>query len=128
MEKRAPAGVFDAEYSTQWRDEVDFLTSRGIYYTFHKVNPEYGVHTWKYMKTADLFVALTDFYLRRRRNLRSSETYYSNRPEKTERSNRTDKSDFQARPEKPKQLSFLTKEGNINPEFDNGEQDGNEIS
>lgn len=119
MEKRAPAGVFDAEYSTQWRDEVDFLTSRGIYYTFHKVNPEYGVHTWKYMKTADLFVALTDFYLRRRRNLRSSETYYSNRPEKVERSNR---------PEKPKQLSFLTKEGNINPEFDKGEQDGNEIS
>ena len=52
--------VFDSEYSTQWRDEVDFLKKNGINYTFVKRNN--NISTYKYKKTSELFSALTSFY------------------------------------------------------------------
>ena len=42
--------LFDSEYSTQWRDEVDFLKENGINYTFAKRNN--GISTYKYKKTS----------------------------------------------------------------------------
>ena len=52
--------VFDSEYSTQWRDEVDFLKKNGINYTFVKRNN--NISTYKYKKRSELFSALTSFY------------------------------------------------------------------
>ena len=66
-----PSSAFDVEYSTQWRDEVDFLAKRGIYYTFRYKEPTYGITSYKYTKTCDLFCALTDFYLRNKRDAKS---------------------------------------------------------
>lgn len=96
--KKIPNSAFDMEYSTQWRDEVDFLTKRGIYYTFRKKDETYGICTYKYTKTVDLFVALSDFYLRNKRNVKSQSRY---KPK-----------------EKNEQQSFLDKDGNIKPEFE----------
>ena len=48
--------LFDSEYSTQWRDEVDFLKSKGINYTFVKRNN--NISTYKYEKTSELFLQL----------------------------------------------------------------------
>ena len=31
-----PKYIFDKEYSTQWRREVDFLTDKGINFTYAK--------------------------------------------------------------------------------------------
>lgn len=51
---------FDAEYSTQRVDEMKFLLSRGIRYTFvKKIN---DVDTYKYTKTPKLFIELIEFY------------------------------------------------------------------
>ena len=75
-EKRnIPNSAFDIEYRTEWRDEVDFLAERGIYYTIRKREGEYQIPVYKYTKTVDLFIALADFYLRRKRNLRSKAKY-----------------------------------------------------
>ena len=52
---------FDIEYQTQWRDEVDFLKSVGIRYTFVKRNKD-GISTYKYKKSSELFRQLTIFY------------------------------------------------------------------
>ena len=52
--------LFDSEYSTQWRDEVDFLKENGVNYTFVKRNND--ISTYKYTKTSELFSALTYFY------------------------------------------------------------------
>ena len=52
--------LFDSEYSTQWRDEVDFLKENGVNYTFVKRND--GISTYKYEKTSELFSKLTYFY------------------------------------------------------------------
>lgn len=52
--------LFDIEYHTQWRDEVDFLKSVGIPYTF--VKRENGISTYKYTKTGELFEKLSIFY------------------------------------------------------------------
>lgn len=52
---------FDIEYQTQWRDEVDFLRSVGIKYTFVKRN-ERGVSIYKYKKNGELFRQLAIFY------------------------------------------------------------------
>lgn len=52
--------IFDSEYQTQWRDEVEFLKSKGIHYTFVKrIN---GISTYKYIKNSELFRLLTIFY------------------------------------------------------------------
>lgn len=52
--------LFDTEYQTQWRDEVDFLRSVGIRYTF--VKRDNGISTYKYRKTSELFRQLAYFY------------------------------------------------------------------
>lgn len=65
MDKRC----FDAEYQTQWRDEVDYLKSVGIGYTFVKrIN---GVSTYKYRKDGELFKELAIFYGQRDKQERS---------------------------------------------------------
>ena len=51
---------FDKEYQTQYLAEVNFLTEKGIRYSFvKKVN---GFITYKYEKTRILFKALLEFY------------------------------------------------------------------
>ena len=52
--------LFDSEYSTQWRDEVDFLKKNGINYTFVKRNN--NISTYKYKKTSEIFLKLAYFY------------------------------------------------------------------
>ena len=52
---------FDKEYSTQYVQEMKYLQSKGINYSFVKeVN---GVTTYKYTKTSDLFKTLVSFYM-----------------------------------------------------------------
>ena len=100
QEKRSiPNSAFDIEYRTEWREEVDFLAERGIYYTIRKKEGEYQIPVYKYTKTADLFIALADFYLRNRRNIRSLATYKGKQEKK------------------PEQLSFVKKDGALNEEF-----------
>lgn len=51
---------FDKEYSTQYKDEVEYLEKLGIRYTFVKnIN---NISTYKYTKTSELFNALGIFY------------------------------------------------------------------
>lgn len=51
---------FDKEYSTQWRDEVNFLNTHGIRYSFVKKID--GIDTYKFEKNFKLFYALSKFY------------------------------------------------------------------
>lgn len=54
--------LFNSEYSTQWRAEVDYLKQNGINYTFVKrIN---GIPTYKYEKSRALFTLLSVFYCR----------------------------------------------------------------
>jgi len=62
MEKTIPKYVFDKEYSTQWRREVQFLEDKGIAYTYAKKDPKYPIIRYKYTKTPELFLALAEFY------------------------------------------------------------------
>lgn len=55
--------LFDNEYSTQWRDEVDYLKSVGIRYSF--VKREQGISRYKYKKSSELFNQLAIFYCQR---------------------------------------------------------------
>ena len=57
-----PKTVFDKEYSTQWKREVEFLNNKGIKYTYVKKHYKYPVSTYKYTKTPELFLALAEFY------------------------------------------------------------------
>lgn len=57
--------LFDSEYSTQWRDEVDFLKDKGINYTFVKRNN--NISTYKYEKTSELFLQLAYFYAQKKK-------------------------------------------------------------
>lgn len=52
---------FDKEYSTQYTPEMKYLLSKGIKYSF--VKDVYGVTTYKYTKTSELFKALMSFYM-----------------------------------------------------------------
>ena len=52
----------DREYSTQWRREVEFLSSKGIEYVFAKRTGKFAIVTYKYTKTTKLFLALAEFY------------------------------------------------------------------
>jgi hypothetical protein len=52
--------IFDMEYSTQVKSEMEYLKSCGIKYTFVKRND--GVPTYKYKKTEQLFDALRLYY------------------------------------------------------------------
>jgi len=54
---------FDKEYGTQWILEVDYLSSKGIKPVFIKRDNLSLIKTYKYVKTNDLFKALTEFYL-----------------------------------------------------------------
>jgi len=51
---------FDKEYGTQWIDEVEFLKSVGIDYTF--VKKKNGLSTYKFTKNSGLFKQLAIFY------------------------------------------------------------------
>ena len=52
--------LFDMEYSTQIRSEMEYLKSCGIKYTFvKKLN---GIPTYKYEKSEQLFDALRLYY------------------------------------------------------------------
>ena len=52
--------LFDMEYSTQVRTEMEYLKSCGIKYTFVKrLN---GIPTYKYEKSEQLFDALRLYY------------------------------------------------------------------
>lgn len=52
--------LFDKEYQTQLRREVEFLKNAGINYTFVKrIN---GINTYKYKKCKKLFQQLIIFY------------------------------------------------------------------
>lgn len=57
-----PKYVFDKEYSTQWRREVQFLEDKGIAYTYAKKHYKYPIIRYKYTKTPELFLALAEFY------------------------------------------------------------------
>lgn len=52
--------LFDSEYNTQNRKEVDYLKENGIDYTFVKRDNE--ISTYKYKKTSALFKVLEIFY------------------------------------------------------------------
>lgn len=62
MNEIIPKTVFDKEYSTQWRREVQFLEDKGIAYTYAKKHHKYPIIRYKYTKTPELFLALTEFY------------------------------------------------------------------
>ena len=62
MENQIPKTVFDKEYSTQWRREVQFLEDKGIAYTYAKKHAKYPIIRYKYTKTPELFLALAEFY------------------------------------------------------------------
>ena len=62
MINEVPKHVFDKEYSTQWRREVQFLEDKGIAYTYAKKHPKYPIIRYKYTKTPELFLALAEFY------------------------------------------------------------------
>lgn len=97
LNSKIPNSAFDIEYRTQWRDEVDFLASRGIYYTIRKREGEYGIPVYKYTRTAELFLALADFYLHRLPNRKSEATFKGHRAV---------------------QQSFLNDNGTIKKQFD----------
>lgn len=52
--------TFDKEYSTQWKEEMFYLSEHGIKYSFVKTVD--GIVTWKYKRNYELFQALADFY------------------------------------------------------------------
>ena len=62
QETRIPKTIFDKEYSTQWRREVKFLEDKGINYVYAKKHYKYPIIRYKYTKTPELFLALTEFY------------------------------------------------------------------
>ena len=62
MENNIPKTVFDKEYSTQWRREVQFLEDKGINDTYAKKHYKYPIIKYKYAKTPELFLALAEFY------------------------------------------------------------------
>lgn len=62
MDENIPKYVFDKEYSTQWKREVQFLEDKGIAYTYAKKHYKYPIIRFKYTKTPELFLALAEFY------------------------------------------------------------------
>ena len=51
---------FDKEYATQWSVEVDYLSTKGIKPVF--IKRDCHIRTYKFTKTEELFLALTEFY------------------------------------------------------------------
>lgn len=58
MEKKSK---WDKEYQTSFLDEVIFLKSKGIRYTWVYTNDE-GISVWKYRKEKRLWLALAEMY------------------------------------------------------------------
>lgn len=58
MEKK---NIWDKEYQTSFLDEVLFLKSKGIRYTWVYKNED-GLSVWKYKKTKELWMALAEMY------------------------------------------------------------------
>lgn len=52
---------FDKEYSTQFSSEMNFLSNKGIKYTWVYINHD-GVTVWKYKKEKRLWDALSEMY------------------------------------------------------------------
>ena len=52
---------WDKEYLTSFYDEVLWLRSHGIRYTWVTKN-EYGISVWKYKKTHELWESLAEMY------------------------------------------------------------------
>ena len=52
---------WDKEYQTSFFDEVVYLKSKGIRYTWVYKNDE-GVYVWKYYKEKRLWLALAEMY------------------------------------------------------------------
>ena len=52
---------WDKEYATSFINEVTFLKSKGIRYTWVYTNEE-GVSVWKYRKEKKLWEALAEMY------------------------------------------------------------------
>lgn len=59
MERKAK---WDKEYATSYYDEVIFLKSKGIRYTWVYTNED-GISIFKYKKESSLWKALTEMYL-----------------------------------------------------------------
>lgn len=57
-----PKKIYDKEYATQWKREVDFLETKDIAYSYASRHPQYNVTRYKYTKTPELFLALAEFY------------------------------------------------------------------
>jgi hypothetical protein len=58
MEKK---NIWDKEYQTSFLDEVLFLKSKGIRYTWVYKNED-GLSVWKYKKTRTLWLSLAEMY------------------------------------------------------------------
>lgn len=58
MEKK---NIWDKEYQTSFLDEVLFLKSKGIRYTWVYKNED-GLSVWKYKKEKRLWSALAEMY------------------------------------------------------------------
>ena len=52
---------WDKEYATSFLDEVVFLKSKGIRYTWVYTNDD-GISVWKFKKEKRLWLALADMY------------------------------------------------------------------
>lgn len=52
---------WDKEYQTSFLDEVIYLKSQGIRYTWVYTNDD-GISVWKYKKNTQLWAALTKMY------------------------------------------------------------------
>lgn len=52
---------WDKEYATSFMNEVAFLKSKNICYTWVYTNDE-GISVWKYKKTKELWMALAEMY------------------------------------------------------------------
>ena len=52
---------WDKEYATSYMDEVVFLRSKGIRYTWVYTNDD-GISVWKYKKERKLWDALSQMY------------------------------------------------------------------
>lgn len=58
MEKKS---IWDKEYQTSFLDEVLFLKSKGIRYTWVYKNED-GLSVWKYKKNRTLWLSLAEMY------------------------------------------------------------------
>lgn len=53
--------IWDKEYQTSFLDEVLFLKSKGIRYTWVYKNED-NISVWKYKKTRELWLTLAEMY------------------------------------------------------------------